>query len=150
MNAIYLHDWADEKFIGMVGDFEDIYMSSAEYEAEEAPYANADYWENQKAAMKSVLSKDQWQGVEVLLASYTYQNYEGDAFVLFRKNGQLFEVNGGHCSCHGLEGQWKPEETSVEALEHRLHNGSLGSSDYSGNIFADELRGVLAALKTGR
>jgi hypothetical protein len=28
-------------------------------------------------------------------------------------------VNGSHCSCHGLEGQWEPEETSMKALEHR-------------------------------
>lgn len=60
------------------------------------------------------------EGCEILLASYTYQDYQGDAFVLFRKDGQLFEVNGGHCSCYGLGGQWDPEETSVLALEIRF------------------------------
>lgn len=60
------------------------------------------------------------QGCEILLASYTYEDYNGDAFVLFRKDGKLFEVNGGHCSCYGLEGQWDPEETSILALEIRF------------------------------
>lgn len=54
--------------------------------------------------------------LNVLLATYTYENYSGEAFVLFEKDGALFEVVGGHCSCFGLEGQWEPEETTVEAL----------------------------------
>lgn len=58
-------------------------------------------------------------GCDVLLAAYTYEDYSGDAFVLFRKDGILFEVNGGHCSCYGLEGQWEPEETTTECLLKR-------------------------------
>lgn len=58
-------------------------------------------------------------GCEVLYASYELPDYEGDAFVVFRKDGQLYEVNGGHCSCYGLEEQWQPEETSVEAIMMR-------------------------------
>lgn len=49
---------------------------------------------------------------EVLFAFYGRESWEGDAFVLFEKNGQLYEVHGGHCSCYGLEDQWLPEETS--------------------------------------
>lgn len=52
----------------------------------------------------------------VLFAWYEYENYEGASLVVFQKDGKLWEVNGGHCSCYGLEGQWKPEETSIEAL----------------------------------
>lgn len=62
-------------------------------------------------------------GCEILLASYTYQDYSGSAFVLFRKDGKLYEVNGVHCSCWGLEGQWDPEETSIEALRKRTGDG---------------------------
>jgi hypothetical protein len=36
--------------------------------------------------------------------------------VIYEKDGQLYEVHGGHCSCYGLEGQWSPEETSKEYL----------------------------------
>ena len=91
--------------------------------------------------------------VEVLLAYYDYEDYTGLAFVLFRKDGKLYEVNGSHCSCYGLAGQWEPEETTVEALYHRLAEGSLGRScEHKGgekvytNLFARELRGVLRGL----
>lgn len=87
------------------------------------------------------ISDEELRGIEVLLASYTYEDYEGSAFVLFRKNGKLFEVNGGHCSCYGLEGQWEPEETSVESLKHRLEHDT-----YYFNGMRDEMRQVLDGL----
>ena len=90
--------------------------------------------------------KPPFAGCEILLASYGTPAYEGYAFVLFRKGGVLYEVNGSHCSCYGLEGQWEPEETTVEALRHRLDHGRLGAGGYDDNPFADELRQVLEAL----
>ena len=60
---------------------------------------------------------------EILFAYYVDENYSGDAFVLFEKNGKLFEVHGSHCSCYGLEDQWHPEETSWEALAIRPRTG---------------------------
>jgi len=81
--------------------------------------------------------------VNVLFASYGYENYEGDAFVLFEKDGELFEVNGSHCSCYGLEGQWSPEETTIKALAHRLNDGYFGKSSYCGNEFNAELKEFL-------
>lgn len=79
----------------------------------------------------------------VLFASYGTGNYSGDAFVLFEQDGKLYEVNGSHCSCNGLEGQWYPEETSVEALVSRLTDGSFGTDDWCGNEFATELKEFL-------
>ena len=119
MNAVYLHDWSD--FDGMVESFRD-------YGADVAEHARL------------------FEGVEVLLASYSYEDYSGLAFVLFRKGGELFEVNGSHCSCYGLEDQWEPESTTVAALRHRLDQGELGKETWSGNVFADELRAVLDAM----
>jgi len=58
-------------------------------------------------------------GAEVLFASYENEDYSGSSFVLFRKGGTLYEVHGSHCSCYGLEGQWEPETTTLEALRHR-------------------------------
>lgn len=145
---MYLNDWKDSGFIGMVADFSNIYLSKEEYEATECPIPNRAYWLEKKAAMDTELKKDQWQGIDVLLASYGHENYSGDAFVLFKKDGKLYEVNGGHCSCYGLEGQWEPEETTAAALLHRLDAGQLGNDDYAGNKFADELRLVLAGLET--
>lgn len=56
---------------------------------------------------------------EVLFAAYEGASYEGDAIVIFRRDGKLYEAHGSHCSCFGLEGQWSPEETSWDAIKMR-------------------------------
>ena len=129
-DSIYLHDWKDSKFEGMCKDFTDYMWSSYKEEPQPDPH-----------------KRPEFQCIEILLASYAYECYEGDAFVLFRKDDKLYEVNGGHCSCYGLEGQWSPEETTIEALERRLKEGNLGSSRYGPNQFAFELTVLLQKLK---
>ena len=57
--------------------------------------------------------------VKILLAWYGYGSYCGSSLVIFKQNDKLYEVNGGHCSCDGLEGQWDPEETTIAALRMR-------------------------------
>jgi hypothetical protein len=68
---------------------------------------------------------------EVLVAHYRYEDYSGDAYVLFRdtETGQLYEVEGGHCSCNGLEGQWSPGEVTVDYLRNRVEKGHFGDGD---------------------
>jgi len=81
---------------------------------------------------------------ELLFAGY-WCEYDGHAFVLFRRRGRLYEVNGSHCSCMGLEGQWEPEETTKKALLYRLDHGTLGVRlcvDYTA-----ELRSVLSFIR---
>lgn len=68
---------------------------------------------------------------EILLASYGGRAYEGDALVIFSLDGKLYEVHGGHCSCNGLEGQWDPEETSVQAIAFRFKS----STEDEDNLF---------------
>ena len=138
---IYLHDWTEGKKIALISDFEDIYMTKEEYEAEEAPYANKQIWEEKKVIMAEKIKE--YESVNILFASYGYANYSGDAFVLFEKEGKLFEVNGSHCSCMGLEGQFDPEETTIDALAFRLTEGTLGKDDWSDNEFAEELKQFL-------
>ncbi len=92
------------------------------------------------------IKDDDLAGAEVLLASYGCGSYCGDAFVLFRKDGQLYEVNGSHCSCYGLEGNWSPSPVTVEELKHRLEKGELGKDDYYDNKFDDELKEIVAEL----
>lgn len=142
---MYLNDWKEEGFIGMVGDFADIYITKNEYEAKECPTKNEKYWHEKVDQMHEELKDKKWD-INVLLASYGNANYEGGAFVLFEKDGKLFEVNGGHCSCYGLEGQWEPEETTAEALQHRLDKGELGKDSYCDNEFHSELLQVLSDL----
>ena len=59
------------------------------------------------------------EGATILIAIYDTPCYEGYAFVLYEKDGELFEVNGSHCSCYGLEGQWEPSKTNWKALDMR-------------------------------
>jgi len=103
--AVYLNDWAESGQAGMLEDFG--------------------------------IGPDALKGAEVLVASYTYEDWSGDAYVLFKRDGKLWEVHGGHCSCYGLsEGsyygdeasqtQWQPEETSAEAILHRIEKGTWG------------------------
>lgn len=62
---------------------------------------------------------------QVLFASYgTQEAYSGDAIVIYSDNGRLYEANGSHCSCYGLEGQWHPEETSWAAIAMRNYIAS--------------------------
>lgn len=136
---IFLHNW--ENKIDVISDFDDIYMSSKEYNAKVAPYPNVKSWLSKKSRMKVAI--EEWKPINILFASYGQDNYSGDAFVLFERDKKLFEVNGSHCSCYGLEGQWSPEETTLEAIVLRLSNGKMGVDDYSGNEFSKELKEFL-------
>ncbi|ASA22615.1 hypothetical protein [Paenibacillus donghaensis] len=108
---IFLHDWSNMEEV--FGSFES--------------------WETQDHALSN--HKEE----AVLFASYGNDNYSGAAWVLFLKDGKLYEVNGSHCSCYGLEDQWSPEEVMLEELEHRLVNGEFGEDDYSDNNFKKEV-----------
>lgn len=136
---IYLHSWEDK--IDLISDFDDIYMPSKDYKAEIAPYPNVNSWLEKKKIMKKAI--EQWENINILFASYGEGNYSGDAWVLFEQNEKLYEVNGSHCSCYGLEGQWSPEKTTLEVIKHRLIEGTMGSDNYSDNEFAKELKEFL-------
>lgn len=85
----------------------------------------------------------------VLLAVYESGGYDGKSFVLLECDGDLYEVNGSHCSCYGLEGQFGPEQTTPEALRHRMREGQLGS-DLGGAGFGAELERALAAWEASQ
>lgn len=134
-DPVFSGDWGH--LVDMVGEFEGINMGYEGYTAETSPYANTEAWETKKTKMNMAL--EEYQGINIIYAWYEYANYSGAAFVLFEKGGELFEVNGSHCSCYGLEGQWGPEETSLEAIEHRIKNGD----SYSLDEYKSELAKVL-------
>ncbi|HRA72740.1 MAG TPA: hypothetical protein PLB11_07940 [Flavobacterium sp.] len=136
---VYLHNWKEK--IDMIGDFEDLYMTSEEYRAEKSPYQNEELWLEKKLKMTEAIKR--YEENNILFASYGTDNYSGDAFVLFEKYGKLYEVNGSHCSCYELEGQFKPEETTLESIEMRLTKGTMGFDDYSDNEFATELKSFI-------
>jgi hypothetical protein len=79
-----------------------------------------DLFETQEDIIKEfAINSKELEGAEILYASYDTPPYEGYAQVIFRKDDKLYEVNGSHCSCNGLEGCWVPEETSILALLSR-------------------------------
>lgn len=131
----------------MVCDFANVYITKAEYESETCPWTNEEYWLENKAKIRIALEQPEFRNPEILLASYGTPSYEGYAYVLFHEGGKLYEVEASHCSCYGVEGQWEPEETTIESLEHRLNGGKLGMEDYQGNMFANELREIVKSLK---
>lgn len=66
------------------------------------------------------ISGEDVEGYNIIVAAYdTSDAYSGDAFVLLEKDGKYYEVNGGHCSCYGLEDQWYLEDSAEEALKFR-------------------------------
>lgn len=57
---------------------------------------------------------------EIIFAAYGTPSYEGYALIVFERNSKLYEINGSHCSCYGLnETMGGNEETSREALKIR-------------------------------
>lgn len=61
---------------------------------------------------------------KIIFADYTYEDYSGSSIVVFESvDGELYEVNGSHCSCFGLEDQWEPEPVSIEYYKERLERG---------------------------
>jgi hypothetical protein len=57
---------------------------------------------------------------DVIYCSFDGGGYEEWCYVLFVKDGELFEVEASHCSCYGFEGQWRPTRTVWAAVLSRL------------------------------
>ncbi len=93
------------------------------------------------------ITDEELAGIEILLASYNVDDYQGEAFVLFREEGILYEVNACHDALDDMHGQWEPEDTLIGALRHRMENGRLGAGRGGVNLFADELRFLLLELE---
>lgn len=64
---------------------------------------------------------------EILFADYHCYSYEGSAHVIYQRHGRLFQVEGSHCSCYGLEDQWSPGKTTWAALKLRKDKGTFYS-----------------------
>lgn len=83
---------------------------------------------------------------DAVFATYERPPYEGYALVAYRRGDKAYLVEGSHCSCFGLEGQWEPTEYAnvgelMECLRKR------GSMTYP-SATADEIE--IALLPSGR
>ena len=72
---------------------------------------------------------------EILFAAYEQDSYEGHAVVIFERNNILYLVEASHCSCYGLEGLFKPEETDWGMLV-TLNATSTYCWDFNGEASA--------------
>lgn len=73
--------------------------------------------------------KEALKGSTLLFAVYDTPPYEGYAVVIYRQNRVLYEVKGGHCSCHGLGGQWSPAVVTKKYLQSVADSYSLSDED---------------------
>lgn len=72
---------------------------------------------------------------EVLVAYESVGSWgcDSSSWILLKdkETGKLFETHGGHCSCYVFEGQFEPEETTVEYLKSDKFYFSCGGYDNS-------------------
>lgn len=84
----------------------------------------------------------QWEGTEgvtdkeVLIAVYSQESYEGSAYILIERDGQLLEARDSHCSCNGLENS-DLEETTWKALKMRNYERFGGEFDVAFRALVD-------------
>ena len=102
-------------------------------------------------SFRSVISRDPVppdpKNIEIIVAWYGYGDYHGSAIVVYRdkRDGKLYEVNGWHCSCYQLEGQWKPEEVVVKELLARPVYADLNQSRAEDKKDIEDIRRELVA-----
>jgi hypothetical protein len=93
------------------------------------------------------ISEDALKGCKIHVAFYGDPQdwgYYGQAEVLFEKDKKLYSVQGSHCSCHGLEEQWVPQETDWKTVLHFLNNGGVYDA------FSDKAKAYLKRVAVRR
>ncbi|MGN6347058.1 MAG: hypothetical protein ACTHME_05085 [Candidatus Nitrosocosmicus sp.] len=77
---------------------------------------------------------------EVIFAIYDSDGsngYEADSIVIYRNGEKYFIVEGGHCSCYGLEGQWQPEEYTKHELKEVIKRKNFYPYDDSKSLIEE-------------
>lgn len=92
-------------------------------------------WDTLREMFKDFEEKAHYD-IQILIAINQQVSYEGSAYVLFQDlaTNKLFEVHGSHCSCNGFEGQWAPEEVSIEYLDKIISDGTYHSGPFNSHI----------------
>lgn len=98
---------------------------------------DASSWRNGSSAGTADVTDE-----ELVLVVDVSAAWEGLLHVVYRRDGKLYWVTGSHCSCHGYEGQWSPQETTLEVL------GKSSPEDWETNWNAEQ-RAAWAALVRG-
>ena len=71
--------------------------------------------------------------LDVLIAYESVGSWGCDSTSFFvfkdKATGILYEMHGSHCSCYGFEGQFRMEETTIEALKSRVEHARSRNQD---------------------
>jgi hypothetical protein len=87
------------------------------------------------------ITDEDLDGCTILFACYEIEGYEGCSTIILEKDGKLWINEAGHCSCYGLEGQWDPIETNLEALKKEAKAKSHNSNYTTFCEFVDTISG---------
>lgn len=79
-----------------------------------------DLFDNWQSVIRNFGDKVPAEEPEHVFAYYTDEDYSGYALVVYFQNGKYCTNDGSHCSCHGLEDQWEPEEYTPELFKEML------------------------------
>ena len=88
---------------------------------------------------------------QVLIAYESVGSWGCDSFSWFllrnKEDGKLYETHGSHCSCYGFEGQFEPEETTVEYLQSPNFYFSCGGYDDNIDSNQGKVKAYIAEMK---
>lgn len=98
------------------------------------PFFSGEFKNEEDVITEFRIKKEDLKGYKILFAQYNYIMYEGEAFVLLAKKGKIYEVNGSHCSCYGLEGQWSVEEANRKELWGRVNRKTYLAPHWNENF----------------
>lgn len=72
------------------------------------------------------------EGFQLIAAAENLGDHDESLRLLLLKtaSGQPYTIYGGHCSCHGFEGQWKPQRVTWKWVHHECERegGEFSSS----------------------
>ena len=98
---------------------------------------------------KNKVSKE-LEGMDVIIAYESVGSWGCDSssfFLFYRKSDDTYlENHGGHCSCFGFEGQFSPEETTLEYLKSDKFNFYCGGYDNNETSNQKKVKAFIAKL----
>lgn len=88
------------------------------------------------------------EGYEILIAYEHVGSWgcDSSSYFLMKKGDKYYEFAGGHCSCYGFEGQYDPDEATVEYLNSDRFSFYCGGYDDNSDANEKSVREFVKAL----
>ena len=139
MKALYLEDLKE-----MPQEEIKVHLSE-EYAGDKSGFDSGEPDDSDKQKVVATL-----EGMDVVIAYESAGSYgcDSSSFFLFRRksDGVYFENHGSHCSCYGFEGQFSPEETTIEYLKSDKFNFYCGGYDDNETVNQAAVKTFIAEL----